>query len=99
VAGLGMRVLIPRGASHGALGEVGGTRYVSGGYLLTPWNFGLIDATGAFGLEFGVRIPYPGQPVLADLAAGAILVHGGSWGGSHFGPAFRLQIGMQRRGD
>jgi hypothetical protein len=99
VAGLGMRVLIPRRVSDGLLGEAGGTRYVSGGYLLTPWNFGLIDAAGAFGVEFGVRIPYSGRPILADLAAGAILVHGGSWGGSIFGPTFRLQIGLQRRGD
>jgi hypothetical protein len=95
IAGVGARAILPlRGAGNGARAAAT-TGYVSAGYLRTPWRLGRIDAAGAVVVERGVRILHGGERLLADLAAGVLLVHGGSWGGHVLGPALRLQVGVR----
>jgi hypothetical protein len=92
VAGVGGRLILEAGAVP-AVGAVTRSNYLGLLYLLTPWDFGLIEATGAVGAEAGVRIIDATQRVFADLAFGLAVPHGGSWGGSHLLPALRLQLG------
>jgi hypothetical protein len=96
VAGFGTRVVLPLSVAHGpGPGAPIRTRYLSAGYLLTPWEIGNIDATGAFVGEVGLLILHAGQRLLADVAVGAAVVHGGSWGGYAAAPALRLQLGVR----
>jgi hypothetical protein len=96
VAGFGARAVLPVGVSDGPGWEAPTrTRYLSAGYLLTPWEIGNIDATGAFVGEVGLQILHAGQRLLADVAVGAAVIHGGSWGGYAAAPALRLQLGVR----
>lgn len=93
-AGMGMRGLVyiapamsPPGARVAS--------YVSLGYLATPWRSGNIDAVGAATEEGGVQLwPQNRRGYFADLAAGLVAPHGGTWGGSTLGLSVRLQLGV-----
>jgi hypothetical protein len=97
VAGLGVRAILPLSDLEPSPDRPAVTRYLSVGYLLTPWSFGNIDATGAIGGEVGVRIEHGNGRLFADLAAGAAVPHGGTWGGNTLSPLLRLQVGVRRR--
>jgi hypothetical protein len=96
VAGIGARAMLPLGRGDRRAPQRAGTLgYMSAGYLATPWRPGRLDAAGALVLERGVWILHGNERLLADLAAGVVLVHGGTWGGNALGPALRLQIGVR----
>ena len=95
-AGVGARAVLPLSAPKCVSGGPAVTRYLSAGYLLTPWSFGNIDATGAVGAEVGLRVVHGNGRLFADLAVGAAVPHGGSWGGNTLSPLVRLQLGMRR---
>ncbi|MFL5576916.1 MAG: hypothetical protein ACJ79S_13200 [Gemmatimonadaceae bacterium] len=93
VAGLGGRGLVYLGAGT-PVGRAAARRYASAGYLATPWRFGTIRASGAVALEGGAQLwPAAGRGLLADLAAGVVIPHGGTWGGNTVAPSVRLQLG------
>lgn len=70
-------------------------RYASLGYLATPWRSGNIDAPGAAVAEGGVQLwPQHRRGLFADLAAGVVAPHGGTWGGGTLGLSVRLQVGV-----
>jgi hypothetical protein len=96
IAGVGARLLLAGSAVRPGGDGPPLQRYLSAGYLLTPWAFGNVDAVGAFGAKGGARILLAGTPVYADLAAGVVIPHGGTLGGSTLGPALRLQIGLRQ---
>lgn len=94
LAGLGGRGLVYI-ASRTPMAATRVERYVSIGYLATPWRSGNIDATGAAVGEGGVQLwPQNGRRLFADLAAGVSAPHGGTWGGNTLGLTVRLQLGM-----
>jgi hypothetical protein len=69
--------------------------YVSLGYLATPWRSGNIDASGAAIAEGGVQLwPQNRRRLFADLGAGLVAPHGGTWGGHTLGITVRLQLGV-----
>jgi hypothetical protein len=94
VAGLGARIITPLGDEQRAVSALARARYVSVGYLLTPWRVGSIDGTGAAVAEVGFAQIHPDRRLVADLALGILVVHGGSWGGYAAGPTLRLQLGI-----
>jgi hypothetical protein len=96
-AGVGARVLLPLTSGAEMDEGVATRRYVSLGYLLTPWSLGNIDAAGAVGAEVGVLVQQPNGRLFADLAVGAAVPHGGTWGGNTLSPLVRLQLGVRTR--
>lgn len=94
LAGVGARGLVYI-APEAAIAETRVERYVSLGYLATPWRFGNVDATGAAIAEGGVQLwPQRRRRLFADLAAGLAAPHGGTWGGNTLGLTVRLQLGV-----
>jgi hypothetical protein len=95
-AGIGARTILfleptPRGRE-------GVRHYLSAGYLLTPWESGTIDATGALIVEGGRQMLGPDTRYFMDMGLGFSVVHGGSWGGNTAGLVVRLLVGMALRG-
>jgi hypothetical protein len=94
-AGIGARsILFFEGAPWGREGV---RHYVSAGYLLTPWESGNIDATGAVVIEGGQQMLRPDGRFFMDMAVGLTVIQGGSWGGNTAGVVLRLQAGLPLR--